>query len=118
MGDEDLTSADEGLGLSNTDDAFTSSLRCPAAQNPMMASPEYQGYIQLKDTYAAYDIATSPANLYDLIMYRLESPNISQETKEIRESVFSKYVSDIEGGATRRYREKLNEVIESARVPR
>ena len=80
-------------------------------------APEYEGYIQLKDTYAAYDIATSPDNLYDLILYRLKSPVISKEIKEIRESVFSTYVSDIEGGATARYRDKLNEVIEGARVP-
>ena len=57
----------------------------------------------------------SPGNLYDLIMYRLESPAISKEIQETRKSVFSTYVSDIEGGATARYRDKLNEVIEGAR---
>ncbi len=78
--------------------------------------PEFQEYIQLKDTYPAYEIVNSPDELRDLILHRLEFPEIAQETMKYRENAFSKYVSDIEGGAAERYRKKLNEVIEENRI--
>ena len=90
---------------------------CVITQPPKPANRGKKIYKQPVQEYAEKNGMKifSPDNLYDLILYRLKSPVISKEIKEIRESVFSTYVSDIEGGATARYRDKLNEVIEGAR---
>jgi glycosyltransferase involved in cell wall biosynthesis len=73
----------------------------------------YLEYIQLADTYDAYDVAVSAEHLERLIESRLDDGEISEEVRAKRIKYFSHYVSDIAGGATDRYVETITEIIKA-----
>jgi len=62
--------------------------------------PDYQGYIQLKDTYDVYDVATSRSELKQLVLRRITDSYISDSIKNRRVEYFEKYISTIDGRAT------------------
>jgi len=62
-----------------------------------------------------FDVAESADELEALVIERLENPGIEAKTMKDRRRLFKEYFSDLEGVALRKYSEKINNIVASAK---
>ena len=80
------------------------------------AEDQYADHILLRSAFNMFDVAKSPAALKSLIRNKLSDPTVEPSVQKARIELFETYLSPADGGATKKYVEKLKSIISSHTV--
>ena len=75
-------------------------------------NPKYDKRVFYRDAYDLFDIAKDAKELESLIFMRLHNPTIDKKIMEGRKALFERFISSLEGDATKKYVALIKSVVD------